>query len=58
MHLTNQFSEFYHNVTDAKQGLRHYVNQPLHNIHVYVYTIIKGHHAHVHAYVNHDLPIL
>ena len=30
LHLTNQFSEFYHNATDVKQGLRHIVNQPLH----------------------------
>ena len=29
LRLTNQFSEFYHNTTDTKQGLRHYVNQPL-----------------------------
>ena len=27
--MTNQFSEFYHNTTDAKQGLHHFVNQPL-----------------------------
>ena len=29
LRLTNQFSEFYHNTTDAKQGLRHIVNQTL-----------------------------
>ena len=29
LRLTNQFSEFYHIATEAKQGLHHIVNQPL-----------------------------
>ena len=33
LRLTNQFSEFYHNATDAKQGLRHIVNQLLYYVH-------------------------